>query len=166
MKIGKLGLRWPRRSDRGIHGANGSATGRELVVHQTCWAPRPLDHVDQIPDDQLACECICREYGVQRRLCEDCAPAFFGVPRGGDEQGVGLHGGDMCAHCGYSPPDARDMAIQEVAAVPYRARCAGAAPADLHAIIGAALNEARDMVAELVDDMPRFEVADTWPTTW
>lgn len=165
MKIGKVRLRWPWRVSQRIHGVNGSASGSGLAARQEYWTPRPVDHVDQIPDDELASDCICREYGVPRRLCEDCAPAFFGIPSGGDEQGVGLHGGDMCAHCGYSPPNARYMAIQEMAGVLYRAQCAGASPADLRAITAAALNEGGEMVAELVNDIG-YEVADTWPATW
>lgn len=131
-------------------------------VHNESWQ---VERIDQIPINALNCGRLAREWGYELRLCQHCAPAFF-PPEWRDNERVRLRGGDMCASCGYRPPDAQHMAIKEVSSALFRAALAGASRAQLVRVVDLAIKESEASVSECADDMPGWQPAATWPATW
>lgn len=121
----------------------------------------PPERIDQIPIDELPCGRFAQECGYELRLCDYCLPTFL------PSQDIELRGGDMCAACGYMPPDAQSMAISEVSSVLFRAARAGARRADLWRVVGQAITECDASIGECQDDGPNgWRPAATWPATW
>lgn len=124
----------------------------------------PPERIDQIPVDELPCGRFAQECGYERRLCDYCLPIFLPSQ---DNGGGELRGGDMCAGCGYMPPDAQSMAISDVSSVLFRAARAGASRADLWKVVGQAITECDASIGECQDDGPNgWRPAATWPATW
>ncbi len=123
--------------------------------------------VIDIPIERLPCGTEASDLGYSPRLCTECAVTWFGIVGPDDAERVGLHGGDMCASCGYQPGSGMGMATSELKRVMVRALRAGAWPSALLALAVEAIETAQDDADFRRRDRPRpRSVQQRWPSTW
>jgi hypothetical protein len=102
--------------------------------------------VINLPSEQCASGTQAADLGYSPRLCHECAQTWFGANGPDDTSVVGLHGGQMCASCGYQPGSGLPMAASERETMVIRAMNAGVHPRALPALTVDAIQTATDCV--------------------